>query len=184
MENSIGQVVNWIGNLFRWWIVVAPWEQAVRVRRGKHAKLLGAGIHMRIPGLDRLYRESVRLRTIDTGVQTVSTKDNHAVTLRARIRFRIDNYLTVFQALHHAEDTIIDLTMSGIAEEVRSNDREALSPKQVEEAVAEKLNGEQYGLVDLGISITDFAFVRTFRIIQGERWDRGPGMSYDEVDKK
>ena len=184
MEGSVGQLINWVGNLFRWWFVVAPWEQAIRVRRGKTAKLLDAGIHLRIPGLDRLYRESTRLRTIDTGVQTVSTVDNHAVTLRARIRFRIENYLTVFQKLHHAEDTIIDLAMSEIAEQVRSKTRDALTPSLVDEAVEEKLNADQYGIAGLGVSITDFAFVRTFRIIQGDnRYDKGAHMNYSEIEK-
>ncbi|MCK5605663.1 SPFH domain-containing protein [Candidatus Pacearchaeota archaeon] len=184
MESSISQIMNWLGNLFRWWIMVAPWEQAVRVRRGKVTKLLGAGIHLRIPGIDRLYRESIRLRTIDTGVQTVSTMDNHAVTLRARIRFRIDNYLTVFETLHHAEDTIIDLAMSEIAEQVRAQMHNSLTPSTVEEAVEKSLNADQYGLTGLGISITDFAFVKTFRIISGDnRYQRGLGMDYSEIEK-
>lgn len=181
MGGSVSQFIDWIGNLFRWWVLVAPWEQAIRVRRGKTAKLLEAGIHLRIPGLDRIYRESIKLRTIDTGVQTVSTRDNCAVTLRARIRFRIENYLTVFQELHHAEDTLIDLAMSEIAKQIRTKTRDELTPGLIEEAVEEKLTPDKYGLAGLGISITDFAFVRTFRLIQGERWDRGAGMEYGEV---
>ena len=185
MESSlVGQTLNWIGNLFRWWIVVAPWEQAVRVRGGKTAKLLEAGVHFRIPSFDRIYRESTKLRTIDTGVQTVSTKDNHTVTLQARIRFRVQNFLTVFQELHHAEDTLIDLAMSEIAEQIRVKTRDGLTPQTVEEAVANRLNAGKYGLTDLGVTITDFAFVRTFRLIQHDnRWARGAGMDYEEVQK-
>lgn len=184
VENLLGQTLNWIGNLFRWWFVVAPWEQAVRVRGGKTATLLEAGIHFRIPGLDRIYRESTKLRTIDTGIQTVSTKDNHAVTLQARIRFRVENYLTVFQELHHAEDTLIDLTMSEIAEQVRDKNREELTPKKIESFVEKRLNADRYGLSDLGITITDFAFVKTFRLIQHDnRWSHGSYMDYEEVQR-
>lgn len=34
----IKQLLEQLFGLFRWFFVVAPWEQAIRVRAGKHAR--------------------------------------------------------------------------------------------------------------------------------------------------
>lgn len=47
---------------FQIWVVVAPWEQAVRVRLGKHLSVLNAGVHLKLPFADLVYLQSVRLR--------------------------------------------------------------------------------------------------------------------------
>ena len=43
--NGISSLFSYISNLLTWWIVLAPWEQAVRVRLGKHITVISAGIH-------------------------------------------------------------------------------------------------------------------------------------------
>ena len=52
-----------LSNVLTWVVVVAPWEQALRIRWGKTATLLKGGVYLRIPFIDRIYRQSVRKRT-------------------------------------------------------------------------------------------------------------------------
>ena len=163
-----------VGGLFRWWVVVAPWEQAVRVRLGKRATLLHPGLHLRIPGLDRVYRESVRLRTVDLGLQTISTTDGKTVTLSGFIRYKVVDLLEVMNALHHPEDTLADEAMGAIAKCVQTSMAASVTPSAVEEAATLAVQDIGYGLGCMSVGITDFAFVRTYRIIQeARRWNKG-----------
>ena len=63
-----------IGQIFRWWVIVAPWEQGLRVRAGKHVLLLKPGLHVRIPYIDQVFIQSSRLRIVHLAMQTVLTE--------------------------------------------------------------------------------------------------------------
>ena len=41
--NQILDLIREFFRLFQWWVIIAPWEQAVRVRAGKHLTLLQPG---------------------------------------------------------------------------------------------------------------------------------------------
>ena len=58
----IREILSIIGDLFTWIVIVAPWEQALRIRLGKRVKLCKAGCYLRIPFIDRIYRQSIRRR--------------------------------------------------------------------------------------------------------------------------
>src|SRR5467141_2687015 len=88
---------------FQWWIVIAPWEQGLRVRIGKIAAELGPGIHFRIPFFDRIYVQSIRLRTIMRSNQTVSSFDGHPLALSFSIDFSITNLREMFDTLSSPE---------------------------------------------------------------------------------
>lgn len=176
--NAVRELLNALRGLLVWWVIVAPWEQALRVRLGKHVTLLGTGVHLRVPGIDRIYRQSVRQRTADLRTQTLTTSDGHTVTLAGTIRYAIGDIERLYETLHHAEATIIDLAAGAIAEEVASRTRFGLAPERLAQAVNERLDLERFGLADGRVYITDFAFVRTFRLIQDQRW----GGDYDKLN--
>jgi hypothetical protein len=45
------------------WVIVQPWEQCLRVRMGKHVRMLPSGFHWRLPLIDTVFKQSVRMRT-------------------------------------------------------------------------------------------------------------------------
>lgn len=168
--HTLNQILSKLGQLFNWWVTVAPWEQALRIRLGKHVTLLKAGIHLRIPWIDRVYRQSIRVRTADLeGVQTVTTRDGHAVTASGNIKYQIDDIHKLYDTLHHAEDTVIDLTMAAIAQFVSTHDKDEISPVRVESFAEQEINLGRYGLGNVEVNVTDFAFTPTFRLIQDSR---------------
>lgn len=143
-----------------------PWEQAIRVRRGKNAKLLGAGLYLKIPFVDTVYIQTTRMRMIDTPMQTMSTKDGNTITIKAAIGYTIDNIQTLYATLYHPEMTLNSMAMGAVGEFVRSTPMEEVSPTEIETFVSQKIDADKYGLKDLRFKITTFATVKTFRLIQ------------------
>ena len=46
---AVNQIIQFIKQLFSWWFIVTPWEQAVFVRLGKNIKVLHGGFYFKIP---------------------------------------------------------------------------------------------------------------------------------------
>ncbi len=159
-------------DMFQWWVLLAPWEQALRVRRGKTVKKLGGGIHFRIPLLDRFFVQSVRLRITDCPLQTITTLDGKTITLKAQLGYRIENLKLLYDTLHDAEGTVMNIVQMIIADHVCANDVQDLLPLQIAEALQLPLTERLalYGLGGVNLSITDFAIVKTYRLITQDIW--------------
>lgn len=162
-----------IRQLFSWWIVISPWEQAVRVRLGKYVRVLKAGIHLRIPFIDLIYRQSTRLRFTDLPVQTITTIDGHTVTLSGTIGYTIVDIKKLYETLHHADDTIMNLAQAALAKAVRKRRLEDCDSEAIEEYVSNDVVLDRYGLGNVQFSLLEFAKVRVFRIIDSQRWSSG-----------
>jgi len=168
--NTLGQILAGIKNLLTWWVTVAPWEQCVRVRLGKHLKLLKAGVHLRFPIFDRVYIQSVRLRSTDFPIQTITTKDGHTVTVAGTMLYEIVDIMRLYKTLHHAESVVVDIVASAVSDTIHGLDREECTPRRVQEEVTSQVDLEKYGINQTSIHITDFAFVRTYRLIMDQKY--------------
>lgn len=157
------------------WVVVLPWQQGLRVRAGRYLQRLGPGLYLKIPVLDDVQVESVRRRTSTLPVQTLSTADGATITVAAAVGYAIGDLERLYRGLHHAEDTIIQAAQGLIAAEVFRRRKSEMDPADI----CERLNGqlvqalEPFGLTEVTLQITDFAFVRAFRLIQDQRWSHG-----------
>ncbi len=163
-SNLIGQVI--------FWATVAPWEQAIRVRAGKHVRRLEPGFHWRVPILDQINKQSVRLRTAHVPTQTLSTKDGFTVVAGAAIGYAIADIEKLYRGLHHAEDTLTQMTAAALADCVFSNNRVDVTPDHISACVTEKLTEafDPFGLEKVTVRVTDFAFVRAIRLVQDQRY--------------
>lgn len=164
----INEIINSINAFFtnvRPWVMVTPWEQALRVRFGKYTKILHAGFHIRIPVFDQFHIQSIRTRISTLERQTVTTKDNKIVTLSAQIEYSIENIEKLYRTLHHAEDTIRNAIKFNIADYIFSKDFLECIPSEICSSVLNSTDFRKYGILLTGISITDFAFTQTYRFI-------------------
>lgn len=162
----ITQILSSLSQPFRWWIVVAPWEQAVRVRLGRKGDLLRRGIHLRIPFLDRIYVVATRQRMVQGRSQTATTKDGEVVTVCCALQYGIRNAVQLFETVANPEATMLARIRAAVSEKIAEMDRVDLSREQVQGAAESSFNGEDWGLEGISVRVTDLAFVRTFRLMQ------------------
>lgn len=161
--NSIAQ---FISKLLQWWFSVMPWEQAVRVRKGNIVRVLNAGLYFKIPFLDAVYIQTTRMRMVDMPMQTMSTRDGHAITVKAAFGYAIADILTLYKSLYHPEVTLGTMIMGDVSEYIRTKDLSEVKPDKLSEYVNEKVSVTNYGLKDISVKITTFAIVKTFRLMQ------------------
>lgn len=161
-----------VGQIFTWWVMVAPWEQALRVRAGRHVQQLQPGVHLRIPFLDTVHVQSVRMRLATMSMQTVMTRDRRALTVAGALGYAVGDIVRLYQTLHHAEDTLTNLSMTAVADCAAAELADDLNPAKLAQLTAAAIASTftTYGLLDVSIRITDFAFLRTYRLISDTRW--------------
>lgn len=173
MFSGFNDLISQILGLLQWWIVIAPWEAAIRVRRGKHISVLQPGMHFRIPALDRFFVQGTRKRYMNTPTQTVTTKDGQALTVSGGTAYSIVDIGILYNTLRDAEDVIQIETLALVAQYVASHTLEESRPEIIQNYVNANLHLDKYGLGETSFLITDFVSVKTYRIINSNPKDYG-----------
>jgi regulator of protease activity HflC (stomatin/prohibitin superfamily) len=150
---------------FQCWITIAPWESALRVRVGRTAVRLGPGVHFRVPFMDRIFVQATRLRPIFDAGQTVTTKDGKVLTVACVVYYAIQDMLKMYQSVSNPESVLIGRVQGVIARVVTETISEDLTPAIIEAAVAAQLPNTDWGLDQVRLEVTTFAYVRTYRIM-------------------
>ena len=165
-------LLNNFAEAFRWWFMLQPWEQGLRVRMGKRIKKFEGGIHFKFPYVDKLFIQNTRTRITDLASQTITTKDGKTVTLSGAIQYRVVDIRPLYNRLHMAENTVAQMVQGAIAETVSIASVAELSPKKLRRGVYAACFTRlmELGLGDIHIIITDFAVVKTLRLITGEMY--------------
>ena len=166
--NVLNALIAKLGSLFNWIYTIQPWERAIRVRAGKHIKYINPGIHLRIPLIDAIYKQNIRYRACDAGSQTLTTQCGDTITFSGSIRYRISDVLKMYEKVHAVADTIKQEVMARVTQYVVTNDTKDCTAKAISEHVTTNLDFSQYGFEDVEFFLTDFAMVKTFRLINGD----------------
>lgn len=165
--NWLQQIAEWLSR-FKCWYIVRPWEQGIRVRCGKWVAPLSPGLLFRIPLLDEVFVQNTRQRVLNLPTQTVTTKTGITVTLSGVVSWRVSDVRTLYDKLHTPDDWIYNTVLSALAQAVSEFDG-TITPKEAAEQALERLKQPTcVGIEISGVSITDFAIVRTYRLISGE----------------
>lgn len=164
----IKEILQLIRQAFTWFVMVSPWEKGVRVRAGKHMREMQPGIHLRIPFLDRFYRQSIRRRSVLIPAMTLTTSDGHTLTVGAFFWYEIKDILAIYNTLHDAHDTIESEVSGVMSKYIISHTREECEAVRLSGYVLENLDLGKYGIDGLDFAIANHAEHKTYRLITGE----------------
>jgi len=181
--NFVTNIIGWIQHIFMWWVIINPWERGLRVRRGKDVTLLTEGVYLKIPVIDSVYVQTIRLRAIGLPVQTITTKDGKTISIVVSASYSISDIKKLYYTLYRPEMTIANIVMGAIAEYVAGNDYGDCLPSSIERSVNAILIKNEYGLGDMAIKVIGYAVVKTYRLIQdGHYMDQG--ITLDQTTNK
>jgi regulator of protease activity HflC (stomatin/prohibitin superfamily) len=161
------------------WVLIEPWEQALRVRLGKHVKKLSPGIHIKIPYIDVVHKKSSRYRTALCAPQTLTTKDGKTVVCSVAIGYALHDIQKLFDTIYDVNATLTQTVASYVADAVATTLSHELRAATISDDLTAQLANEfeKFGLKEITIRIQDFAFIRAFRLIQDGRWQQDVGLS-------
>lgn len=159
------QLVSTFTEAFKWFFILQPWQQALRVRAGRTIVKFEGGMHFRIPYIDSIFLQSVRWRVSDMGGQTITTPTGRTVSLTGALGYRVEDIYPLYQKLHQAEDSL-RIKVQGLVTNFLADDvKGELQARDVIAYVNRVLDLREYGLVDVEFRLLDFAVVKTYRFI-------------------
>jgi len=160
--------INRFTEAFRWFYILQPWEQALRVRMGRKVVKHEGGVHVKVPYIDYIFKQNTRLRLTPVPAQTVTTLDDKTITLSGALAYRVRDVTPLYMKLHMAEGTIARRTQGIISRYIAWHEFKDCSPAMVMRHVDDTLDIAKYGLTEIEFILKDFAVVRTYRLITGE----------------
>jgi hypothetical protein len=162
---------------FKWWFVLQPWEQALRVRAGRWVTKYEGGMHWRIPYLDAIFKQNCRLRISDVPQQTITNASNETLTIAGALQYRVEDVTPLYTHLHMAEETLAYTIQSLVADYIAVHKGGECDPHTVQDAINTIILDRfaEYGLAEIKFLLTDYARVRTYRVIMGDmsKWNNG-----------
>ena len=180
----LAQITQAFSTPFKWWAIIAPWEQGLRIRGGKRAKRLNAGVHFRIPYWDRVYVQATRLRTVTATGMTMTTADGHVLTISMAVEFAIRDIEAVYGRLSNPDGMVIYRVQHAITEFIARKQRAELTPdKMAASVMLDDVPWDEWGLEQPAFRLTGFAFVRTYRLINNE-YQSMSGLDVDSPDAR
>lgn len=168
--------MNWLSTIFndwtkpfKWWIVIASWEAGLRIRLGKKAKRLNPGLHFKIPFLDRLFVQSIRLRTITRDNLNTTTKDGKTISICIAIDFAIADIEKLYDTLSSPETTINARVSEAIVHFIAATKLEELKLKNICEIMSQAAWKGLDGIFEsTSVRIIGFSVCRTHRLLQND----------------
>ncbi len=147
-----------MNELFRWlselvgswkpWVVIPPWDLGVRVRLGRTAVALRAGIYLRIPFLDEVTLVNTRMRIAPTPPVTLAAGDKVRV-VSANVGFRVEDPLLAMLRFTDPVSAVLSMAQSETAT--------GKPPVECEARMRERFAGS-------GIAIEFFSFTEDVEI--------------------
>lgn len=180
--DKLTDLFSFLRNCFRWYFIVMPWEQAIFIRGGRKHRVLGPGLYFRIPFIDMVYINTTRRRMIEAPMQTVTTSDGHAITIKTGVSYRIVDMFKLYNGLYHPENTLLNIVMSDVSRYVSDRKLHELSPNNIESAMSISAQQDEWGLGDLKVTLNNYAVVKTFRLIQDQSGFYSEQLKMNHID--
>lgn len=168
--NQFKDFFQWILDAIKIWIIVQPWQTGIIVRNGNKTRKISKGIFFRLPYFDSVFIQESRLRVFTMAIQTLTTKDLKTISLSSSCGYSIVDIEKLYNSLFHPESTIANICMSEVSDFVFTKNMDEITPKVIEEIVIAKLKESDWGLNFEYFRMTNFAVVKTFRLIQDQSW--------------
>ena len=114
----MSEFIAWLSRLFsswRPWIVVPPWEIAVRVRLGKSAVALGPGPHFRLPLIDAIVCVNTRLRITTCPAVTLGKMNGRVTVRKASAGYTIEDPVAALCRYNTADGAVDSMLQAEVA---------------------------------------------------------------------
>lgn len=155
-------------------VIVQHFERAVALDFGKHKRVLGPGMHWVWPlGFTSVFHDNVVWRTVTLGVQSLITKDNRHITLRAVITARIEDIEKAMLEVESVDHALIDSCCGAIGMQVAEHTWDEVRAETFSNELAKacRRGAKRYGIEIDRVQLQDLTQSRALRLFQDHKAD-------------
>ncbi len=147
--------------------IVKEYQQAGWFRFGKLKKILGKGIHFKIPFVDEVDPYHVLTTAMTLEAQSLTTKDDIGVVVKGIIKYKISELSKQFTDVYDPVDAIADVSMGIIRSVISKKTWQECKEDNVENEITKKVRVEarKWGLEVESVTLSDLSKMRSFRLL-------------------
>lgn len=167
LDRLIDLLVQFI-ELFKFWAVVDPYEEALVLRLGKLHRHLLCGWHWVIPfGVERVLTEHIvpAVRVLEN--ECATTKDGKSIGFRAVATYRVRDIEKVLLEVEDGNHAVVDACAGEVTRVLRESTWEEINQPEMLEKVtaAARKRGFRFGVEIMGIQFTGLTLCRSIRLM-------------------
>jgi len=155
---------------------VSPWEAGLRVRLGKHVKVVEPGVHLKLPLIDSYHLLNVVPRVVNLPHQSVKTLEGKNLALSGALAYSISDIEKCLVEVDDHDESLSNLAMGLLADFCANHTSLECTHDAIQSAVAASISemAEQWGIEVSHLYLTDLADVKTFRLLQDHNPPKSP----------
>lgn len=156
-------------NLFRFWVVLDPYEKGVLLRLGRFIRVIEPGLTWVWPfDIDHVLTESVVMQTKSLGNLATTTVDGKKVGFECIVSYKISDIQKALLTVYRVEDAILDACQGVVGTTISTmtwdelRDTEKTTDKI---SIACRKRGWRYGVEILTAQLAGVSLVHNIRLM-------------------
>lgn len=154
--------------LFKFWAVIDPYEEALVLRLGKLHRHLLCGWHWVIPmGIDRVIDEHIVPAVHVLENESVTTRDGKTISFRAVVTYRVRDIKKLLLEVEDGNHAVVDACAGEVARVLRESTWEEINHPEILDTVtaAARKRGFKFGVEIMSIQFAGLVSCRAIRLI-------------------
>lgn len=155
--------------LFKFWIVLHPYEAGVLMRLGKFRKVVECGFHWMLPfGIDHAITEHVVPTTHSLGDESTISKDGKSIGFHAVVTYKVRDIQKALLEVEDVDHAVRDACSGEIGRVLRESTWEEMLREDILDKLtaACRKRGFKYGIEIMSVQLAGIALVRSIRLMQ------------------
>jgi regulator of protease activity HflC (stomatin/prohibitin superfamily) len=155
--------------LFKFWQVVAPYEEGCQIRLGKFHRVLGSGLYFILPfGIDHCLIQCVVPTTHSLGDESITTKDDKSIGFHAVVTFQVRDIKKAMLDIEDVHHAVLDACSGEIGRVLRESTwAETRDPEMLDKlTTACRKRGFRFGIEVMAVQLAGISLVRSIRLMQ------------------
>lgn len=154
------------------YIIILEYQEGVMLRFGKYRKVIGKGIHFKIPIIDTPVVEHIAITTTTLPPQSLTTLDNQTIVVKGIIKYKIVDIHKYAILVWDAKDALVDTTCGIIRDTVNEKDWQEVRLGKIDGLISRRVKSaaDEYGIEVILVTLTDISIMKSFRIFSGNNF--------------
>lgn len=167
-DKLIDLIVQFIDNIVPF-VTIQSYNRAVLFRFGIAKKVLGPGIHFKIPFFDAVDERTVITTTLSIPEQSLTTFDQKEIVVKAVVKYNINDIWKNVLNIYDPVDAISDTTQAVIKEQVTKRTFSECADNEMDNEITKKvrLQVKNWGIDIEKVTLTDNGKIKSLRIFTG-----------------
>lgn len=155
-------------SLFRFWVILDPYEKGVLVRLGQFVRVVEPGLTWRWPfNVDVVHFESVVPTTHSLGNESITTRDGKAVSFHAVVTFQISDIQKALLSVHDTDHALVDACRGEIARTLMAHTWDEVIQDGIYDDLTKacRKRGWKWGIEVMSVQLASLSLAKNIRLI-------------------